>query len=193
MAKNAVKWAISKGLERTSVIHGEKEYKVPTSHDFSHAQIEQTTTTASGSTELEAGCPRQKIGLQGRSGHPSGRRGRANIRGHYSDAWLGLLAISIVLLGKDPTPLTLVWPWPVLRVALAMRSQAGRKAPWSFPWCKSASVLTAPCREFLKLPDLRSVSGIPRDCGRQAYSSCKHEGLGIVIECMPCQGETQPD
>ena len=53
MAKNAVKWATSKGLNRINEIHGKAEYRVPTDFEFKHKDLERATTTASSETVLE--------------------------------------------------------------------------------------------------------------------------------------------
>ena len=53
MAKNAVKWATSKGLSRVNEIHGKSEYRVPTNFEFKHRDLERATTTASTETVLE--------------------------------------------------------------------------------------------------------------------------------------------
>lgn len=53
MAKNAVAWAVAKGLKRTSPIHGNMEYRVPTDFSFSHRDVQRVTTSASAEAELE--------------------------------------------------------------------------------------------------------------------------------------------
>jgi len=54
MAKNAVAWAKSKGLSRSSPIHGKEEYKIPTDFSFSHEDLERVSKKVSSDANLEA-------------------------------------------------------------------------------------------------------------------------------------------
>lgn len=54
MVKNAIALAIERGLNRKNPVHQAEEYRVPISFTFAHKDSDLKTTTASGSTELEA-------------------------------------------------------------------------------------------------------------------------------------------
>ena len=55
MVTHAKRWATQNGLTRTSAIHGEEEYKIPTDFSFSHTDTDTLTTTAQTEMQVEAG------------------------------------------------------------------------------------------------------------------------------------------
>ena len=52
--KNAMKWAVDRGLQRTNPVHGQTEYRVPFDETFEHQDKHRSLQRASSSVALEA-------------------------------------------------------------------------------------------------------------------------------------------